>query len=363
MDLILVGLILLATAIALLRIHDLPPFAVSLAEDVPANHKESGNMDSPGDTSQTNADSPAVPCEVPASAEPASVAAHTTAPAGIADAPPYPPDDVVVMPEGLPAGWLTLKGSAKGHQKEVLQDAHALRVIGDCAILVVADGAGSKPRSKAGADHAVAQVIGILEARIETLEHQRWPEVASAIFLEVAGSLGALADAEGNSVGDYSSTLIVLVATGSHVLCAHVGDGRAGYLGEDGILRAAMTPYKGQEANSTVFLGMLQASNVQDYLRTRVIPCRARAVMALSDGPENVCWHTATLDPEGSRLVDPNKPAASFFGKIVMQLASAAAANVPSDDLDAKWSQFLETGNSMLAEERDDKTLLFAMRG
>jgi hypothetical protein len=107
---------------------------------------------------------------------------------------------------------------------------------------------------------------------------------------------------------------------------------------------------------------MLDRKNYVSLLRHQVVEGNHRAIVALSDGPESVCWHVSTLDRAGLKLIDPNLPSGDFFGKITNQLSLASAQQTSQADLDASWTQFLSGGNPQLASEVDDKTLLIALR-
>lgn len=278
----------------------------------------------------------------------------------------YPLDEPVsISTDKLSPGWIHLGASVKGFNKSELQDASAVITHGESIALVVCDGAGSKKHSKAGADCVVSHLQSGLSRWFHTgasLDESLWRRLSEDLFLSATKALDELAAANGASLSDYGCTAIVIVATPDHVACAHVGDGRAGYLDSNNVFRSILKPYKGAEANSTIFVTMLTPENIGERLRSRVVRLRTRAVMALSDGPENVCWHTSTMDKQGQRLTDPNMPSAQFFGKIANQLVAATVAKVPPAELNAKWAEFLTSGIPELATEIDDKSLLFALR-
>jgi hypothetical protein len=56
-------------------------------------------------------------------------------------------------------------------------------------------------------------------------------------------------------------------------------------------------------------------------------------------------------------------PSGEFFVKIAGQLAGASSNNVSQEDLDKLWADFLTSGNPALKAEKDDKTLVLALRG
>jgi hypothetical protein len=271
-----------------------------------------------------------------------------------------------IKPLSASVGWAHLKASVKGYNKQELQDAHGLYCAGNSALLVVCDGAGSKKHSKAGADHCasalVAEFSKVLSAG-SRISSGNWKQVAHEAFLKVAQSLEGLSKSQALPLAEYGCTGIVVLATDDFVGCAHVGDGRAGYLDEKNCWQSILVPYKGAEANATVFMSMLNPGNADQFIRTTSHSLRTRSIMALSDGPEGVCWHMSTKDRTGTKIEDPNVPSSNFFTKIANQLIAASASKVPQSDLDKLWADFLTGGNEQLAKELDDKTLLIAVRG
>ena len=263
-------------------------------------------------------------------------------------------------------GWAHLKASVSGFKKPFLQDAHQVVIAGEHAVLIVCDGAGSKKHSKAGAGFISAfladkfrELVGVTAS----LSAENWSTLSRAIFSEAASALKAKAASEGKQFEDYGCTCIVVYAGKDFVACAHVGDGRAGYLAPSGHWKALMTPYKGALANATVFMTMLDSQNADTLISSQVVEGRTRAIVALSDGPEDVCWQVSAFDPTGQRVVDPNQPSNEFLGKIANQLVAATAQKAPQANLDKLWADFLTTGSPKLAAQVDDKTLLLALRG
>lgn len=282
--------------------------------------------------------------------------------------PPPVSGQPVVPIDAVPseAGWVHLKASVAGFRKPILQDAHDLVISGDNALLIVCDGAGSLKHSKSGADfvvkHLGAKFLELIKAG-EVISKETWPERARMLFLQATEALKSKTQEDRQNFGEFGCTCIVVFAGPDFVACAHVGDGRAGYLDTSGHWLALMTPHKGALANSTVFMTMLDASTVNQLVRVNFIPSRTRAVVALSDGPEDVCWLVSTFNPSGQKVIDPNEPSNEFLGKIANQLAAATAKNVSQDALDKLWQTFLTEGTPKLKAQVDDKTLLLALRG
>jgi hypothetical protein len=282
--------------------------------------------------------------------------------------PPDVPGQPVVTIDAVPpeAGWAHLKASVIGFGKASLQDAHNLTIEGENALLIVCDGAGSLKHSKAGADfvvkHLSAKLLELIKAG-EAFTQESWAERSRALFLEASQALKSKSQSERLSFGDFGCTCIVVLAGPDFVACAHVGDGRAGYLDTSGHWLALMTPHKGALANSTVFMTMLEPASLDHLVRVMFVPVRTRAVVALSDGPEDVCWLVSSFNQSGQKVIDPNQPSDEFLGKIANQLAGATAKKVPQDKLDKLWQDFLREGTRKLKAQVDDKTLLLALRG
>lgn len=263
-------------------------------------------------------------------------------------------------------GWAHLKASVSGFKKPFLQDAHQVLIAGEHAVLIVCDGAGSKKHSKAGADFIsgfLADKLRELVAGDASISAENWSALSRSIFSEAALALKARAASENKLFDDYGCTCIVVYAGKDFVACSHVGDGRAGYLAPSGHWKALLTPYKGALANATVFMTMLDSQNTDTLIASHVVEGRTRAIVALSDGPEDVCWQVSAFDSTGKKVVDPNQPSNEFLGKIANQLVAATAQKAPQDSLDKLWADFLTTGSPKLAAQVDDKTLLLALRG
>lgn len=302
--------------------------------------------------------------------QPKKIAPHVQRPVqtgNISSAPNYPDlykSKVETIDKNL--GWLHLKGSAIGFNKPELQDAHEFIVFDDTVVLIVADGAGSKKLSKKGADYCVKTIKDKLDLDRKNLlqvSAKEWELYSANLIFSVAQELEELAKKEGVLISELGSTCIIVYASDKFTACSHVGDGRAGYLDEDGIWKSLMTPFKGSEANSTVFMTSLTSQNKDKYIQTSVVEKRVRAVVALSDGPESVCWNVSTKDKSGTKIIDPNIPSGTFFEKISNQLIAASRSSVSQDELDKLWDSFLKDGNAQLAAQVDDKTIVFALRG
>ncbi|MDO4801288.1 MAG: protein phosphatase 2C domain-containing protein, partial [Prevotellaceae bacterium] len=163
---------------------------------------------------------------------------------------------------------------------------------------------------------------------------------------------------------DFNATLLICVITPNGILSGHIGDGRMGYLSNDGEWKNLMTPHKGDEGNQTLFLQSswdkphvpaLKVSNV--YVpETRVIREIPKAVVLISDGCERSCWECSILDPTLGKYTDVNRPHPGFMNPLIESIV---------DEEDSKrfnlFVDIIDKGTKSCQTERDDKTMLIAM--
>jgi hypothetical protein len=174
--------------------------------------------------------------------------------------------------EPADAGW-TIHGASvlgRGHERfgYPCQDAHAWTATDSALCLVVADGAGSAPRSEEGSRAAVAAVV----------DHVR--DVAAPT---VDGCVHAAADAlrclAGEaSIDELATTLLVVVvdATGLHVVS--VGDGAVVIQGPDGDWQVVTPP---EQPGGPAFL---TDDSWEQHVETFHDAGGVRAVIAATDG-------------------------------------------------------------------------------
>ncbi len=163
---------------------------------------------------------------------------------------------------------------------------------------------------------------------------------------------------------DFNATIILMLLTPRGMLTAHIGDGRMGYKTKDGEWKALMTPHKGDEASSTVFIPndweqtKVPAFTMSDvYLPdVRVIHEIPEAVVLMSDGCENITWTHYSKD-EAGHYFDPNKPFPGFFNPLLDEMNED---HTPESRLD-RLIEIINIGTPAGVTEHDDRTMLLGV--
>lgn len=165
---------------------------------------------------------------------------------------------------------------------------------------------------------------------------------------------------------DFNATIILLLVSPQGMMAAHIGDGRMGYLSQDGIWKPLITPHKGDEASSTVFIPNnwnrqlnVPAFTMSDaYLPdTCVIKESPKAFVLMSDGCESFSWTCKVYDKEQNFYFDKNEPYERFFTPLIEQLNSIK-------DKDEKISEMIDIVNIGTVggkRELDDRTMLLGV--
>lgn len=162
---------------------------------------------------------------------------------------------------------------------------------------------------------------------------------------------------------DFNATIIILLLTPQGMLTAHIGDGRMGYLSQDGKWKALLTPHKGDEASATVFVP-------NNWNRQRCIPTFTmsgaylpevhaikelpKAYVLMSDGCEDFTWHCYAHDKENDRYYDPNLPYDKFFNPLIDAMKEA-------EDNEKRVADLIDIINTVGKHEQDDRTILFGI--
>jgi len=256
------------------------------------------------------------------------------------------------------AGWRIHGMSVEGyrHRRDGLpcQDACAHTDAGPVAVLAVADGAGSRPRSDEGsrlavelaAEHfvrrAAAQATSPPGEAVHALLVDAFREVTK-VFLETTGA----------SAADFATTLTVVVLAPGWLGHLSVGDGfvvlRAGV--EDGERQFHLLPQPaaaGEYSNETVFLTSPDAAR---WVHTDCVADPGiDGVLLSTDGLAQ-----AALSRSGSGATTPN---VSFVDAVFRSLDTPGpVSDAAHDNLAA-----LLRSDRLTALNADDKTLLRAVR-
>ncbi len=257
--------------------------------------------------------------------------------------------------------WALIGASAKGAHKISCQDSHYIKQIDGWSIMVVADGAGSCPKSRLGAKYAAQRIGTLLESLAKSyhvdLPDEKLFEAQIVLrFLKVRSELEFFATKRANaSLNDYSTTVIaLLVSNEGHILCANIGDGRAGFRTKEGQWQALFAPLKGEYANETHFL---TSRNLCRLVQTSIVKAsNVDAVVALTDGLENYAWSISYFDERSNRVNQKNEPFPDFFNPLIESLFYG------STDPSNKLSDFLND-NPIIKQEFDDRSLVVAHLG
>ena len=154
--------------------------------------------------------------------------------------------------------WRVVAASVKGPSHEgagiECQDAFAFSIAEAGVCAVVCDGAGSAKRSGEGARLFAERTTESLGLLISSTPHLSGDTIKNEVILSVEKARSELI-ADGSSIGDFHSTLVVIVATIKATYMLHVGDGLAAVAPEQDWEKATVSyPENGEYANETYFV-------------------------------------------------------------------------------------------------------------
>ncbi|QYX77802.1 PP2C family serine/threonine-protein phosphatase [Streptomyces akebiae] len=247
---------------------------------------------------------------------------------------------------------LSVEGYRHRRQGLPCQDACAAAATPSVAVLAVADGAGSRPRSEEGARLAVGLATDHFVRRAEAAVEVRPGEAVHELLRDALRDVSDdFHDRTGADAPDFATTLTVVVLAPGWLGHVSVGDGfvvvRAGT--EDGERQFHLLPQAAaasEYSNETVFL---TSPDMARWTRTECV---------LDDGVDGVLLSTdglaqAMLNRSADGAQSPNT---SFADAVFRSLDSAA-----EDDRDPNLAALLRS-DRLTALNADDKTLLRAVR-
>ena len=270
----------------------------------------------------------------------------------------------------------SIRGRSHIESNTECQDYHLYQELSEgWSILVVSDGAGSAKHAGRGSKANCTISMKLLSdmiAKNKWIENSILPSeldwhiefrtICEKTRLIYQNKVEEMND--GSVVTDFNATLLICIITPKGILSGHIGDGRMGYLSNDGEWKNLITPHKGEEGNQTLFLQSnwdkphvpaLKVSNV--YVpETRVVCEIPKAVVLISDGCERSCWECAILDPTIGKYTDVNKPHPGFMNPLI--------ESIVGEDDSKRFDLFvdiIDKGTKSCQTERDDKTMLIAM--
>jgi hypothetical protein len=131
------------------------------------------------------------------------------------------------------------------------EDSSGFIHLTNASCLVVADGAGSRPRSKEGSSTAKQAVF---EWAINKSEVFELPQGMHEAFVVARNAIQDLADVANRAIQDYATTLTVIHIGESLVSVGQVGDGITVARSNDGNLMSVGPVERGEYINETTFL-------------------------------------------------------------------------------------------------------------
>ena len=245
--------------------------------------------------------------------------------------------------------WNFVASSVKGTSHEKLgtpcQDAHDAVIAEGLLIGAIADGAGSVSRADTASMLAVETAINHLQQVVARCPVELDGEIIKTALADAIGSARLALESEANrqslELREFSTTLILFVASADWIVASQIGDGAIIILSEEDQLLSVTRPPVGEYANEVTFL---TSETWKDSLQNASLACRMRCVAAFSDGLQRL----ALKFPDG----EPYRP---FFGP----LFSLVAAETDACDSRAQLESFLSSPR-INARTDDDKTLLLA---
>lgn len=249
------------------------------------------------------------------------------------------------------------------------QDAHAFTCLAEnTGIAVVCDGAGSCENAHLGAQFVAQNTLDKVQELAkdpvwlhpdQAPQQETWLKAAKHVVEAVQKELREYAQEMDVTYKSLSCTLIVLLFAPHRLLLFHIGDGRAGYAGFDGVWKSALTPFKGDQVGETVFITSDVGTDLKNqWLQAHIIHDAVLSFALLSDGCERACWLCYDKIEHEDRYFDPNTPSQDFFSHNTEALKTMHSKGVSREDMQEKWTQFLQDGNAVLKTEPDDKTLI-----
>lgn len=270
------------------------------------------------------------------------------------------------------SNWIIAKGSSIGgrhiEDNTPCQDANNVFYDSELkyGIAIVADGAGSASHSEIGSDFIVNRIADIFKNKFPTTDFETFIETdkqeIDAFFInsfkELYGQLKELAKERDLPIKSLASTLIVVLFSKSGLICSHIGDGRAGFQDMDNNWFSILEPYKGEEANQTIFITSDIWEKPQEFIRTTVIRQPIQSFTLMSDGCENATFELNRFNEKTQLYERLNNPYPKFFNPNINVLRELHKSGKTTDEINELWISFLKTGNEKFESEIDDKTLI-----
>lgn len=282
-----------------------------------------------------------------------------------------------------PNNWLTVGASVigKSHTEAnpsiPCQDNHYYGELQyGWNLAIVCDGAGSAKMSHKGSELIAKQILPtILNKNLPSNKWYKkgrfpsdseWKRFAVDSFRQTHTAMQITVNkhnekqGEQISLSDLASTVILVIYRSEGVVTANIGDGRAGYLNGNGDLKSFFSPFKGEEANETIFITSKIWNDTEAYISTNVIQDDIWAITAMSDGFEKSSYICSKFIK--NNWFDLNLPSKKLFLPLITQLKDAGLKNVPEEKIKKKWEILLTNGNKVIENEPDDRTMILSVK-
>ncbi|MCL2630111.1 MAG: protein phosphatase 2C domain-containing protein [Firmicutes bacterium] len=208
----------------------------------------------------------------------------------------------MIIKKWIQAGAVVL-GKEHKERNKPCQDRIAYVKKGGVHAISLADGAGSKPRSEAGAEEAVLAICELMATEFDSYymraesglktdaEYQKdmadlKKEIVSRVQTAIAKKV-----AKGESITELPCTLLFVAVKGEKLFLGHIGDGVIGALmseGAQGSLRVLSAPENGGAPNITFFI---TGADAEKHLRLITGEFKElKGIILMSDGPEEVLY-------------------------------------------------------------------------
>src|SRR5690606_6136499 len=217
-----------------------------------------------------------------------------------------------------------------------------------------------------GSNFIVKQIVEIIKNKFTATDFITFLETdkqeIDAFFISAFKSLHEQLEdfAKSNDlpIKSLAATVILVLFGKSGLICSHIGDGRAGFQDMNDDWFPILEPYKGEEANQTIFLTSDIWENPQEFIRTTVIKQPIQSFTLMSDGSENATFELNRFNEETQMYERLNNPYPKFFNPNVNVLRELHKSGKTAIEIDELWTSFIKNGNEKFESEIDDKTLI-----
>lgn len=279
------------------------------------------------------------------------------------------------------SGWVlggSLLGRSHSENNVPCQDYHLYEDLGDgWNVFIVSDGAGSAKESHRGSKMSCSFMLKAIRKLVQKMPWKEWQILPNDLewhieFSNLCRGIKSLMEEQIESldepvaIKDFNATMMVLVVSPMGMLIGHIGDGRMGYEDSNGAWHSLITPHKGDEANSTVFLMNKwdkpripsPKMNGKYIPETSVEASHPLRIVLMTDGCENFSWECVAYDENKKQYIDRNKPFEDFLNPLFEQLDK-----IDGDEQYNLFVSFLNSNSEACISEQDDRTMLICEYG